>query len=229
MRMWIQKTFALAVAAALLCGSIVSVSATEEEYYNRIIAADEENGVSMTEGYTIKLLNSADTRVPAVEDTVDEESLNVHKNVVKLELTFDESKIVADQQYVVMLLSGGETIPTNGNIRYIDQDTAEDGFVIYPDQMSQSGEYNVVVSSTSGKEVAAKFTVVEPPYKMGDVDGDNAVTPSDAAKILRMVVGAEENVTKQQELAANVDGDTAVTPSDAAKILRVVVGADVLQ
>jgi len=64
---------------------------------------------------------------------------------------------------------------------------------------------------------------------MGDVDGDNAVTPSDAAKILRMVVGAEENVTKQQELAANVDGDTAVTPSDAAKILRVVVGADVLQ
>ena len=101
MRNWKQRTLALMMSAVLLCGSVVGVGAVEEEYYNRIKA----DSVEVSEGYTLKLLNSAGGDVAAVADTVDEQTVQVHKNVVKLQLTITAPK--SGQEYVVLLLSGG--------------------------------------------------------------------------------------------------------------------------
>lgn len=214
MRNWKQRTLALMMSAVLLCGSVVGVGAVEEEYYNRIKA----DSVVVNEGYTLKLLNSAGAEVAAVADTVDEQTVQVHKNVVKMQLTITAPK--AGQEYVVLLLNGGEEIPTSGNIRYIDQDDVAT-FTIYPDQMSQPGEYNVVVSSVDGKVTVATFEVLEPPYVLGDVDGKEGVTTADAAIILRAVAKLE-TLTGKQSLAADVDRKEGVTTADAAKVLRVV-------
>lgn len=214
MRNWKQRTLALMMSAVLLCGSVVGVGAVEEEYYNRIKA----DSVVVNEGYTLKLLNSAGAEVAAVADTVDEQTMQVHKNVVKLELTIMAPK--AGQEYVSLLLSGGEEIPTNRNIRYIDQgDVAT--FTIYPDQISQPGEYNVVVSSVDGKVTVATFEVLEPPYRLGDVDEDDQISAADANQVLRAVAKLQ-SLTNKQAMAADADGDSAISAADANKILRVV-------
>lgn len=220
MKTWMRKTLALALAAAMLCGSIVGVSAAEEEYYNRIKA----DSVVVSEGYTLKLLNSAGAEVAAVADMVDEQTVQVYRNVVKLELTITAPK--DGQEYVVLLLSGGEEVPTSTNIRYIDQDDVAT-FTIYPDQMSQVDEYNVVVSSVDGKVTAAAFEVLEPPYKLGDVNGDK--TPGnvlDAMLLLQYVAGlvSENDFMKTQVLASDVTKDGAVDVLDAMLLLQFAAG-----
>lgn len=212
MKTWMRKTLALALAAAMLCGSVVGVSAAEEEYYNRIKA----DSVVVSEGYTLKLLNSAGTEVAAVADTVDEQTVQVHKNVVKLQLTITAPK--SGQEYVVLLLSGGEQVPTSTNIRYIDQDDVAT-FTIYPDQMSQVDEYSVVVSSVDGKATVATFEVLEPPYVWGRVNDDEAIDGFDALLALQHFAGLTQ-LSKQQQLAANVNGDQAVDGFDALLMLQ---------
>lgn len=216
MRMWKQKTMALMMSAVMLCGCVVGVHAAEdEEYYNRIKA----DSVVVIEGYELKLLNSAGAEVTAVDDMVDEQTVQVHKNVVKLELTILAPK--DNQEYVVLLLSGGEEIPTSSNIRYIDQDAAEQAYIIYPDQMSQPGEYNVVVSSADGKVTVATFEVLEPPYVLGDVDEDKEISAADANLILRAVAKLQ-TLTNKQTMAADTDKDTEISAADANRVLRVV-------
>ena len=219
MKAWRQKILALAMAAALLCSCVVGVGA-EEEYYNRISVTSLEPKA----GYTVQLLNSAGAEVAKTTDLVDEVETEVYKNVVKLNLTITAPK--DGQEYVVLLLSGGEEIPTSTNIRYIDQDDVAT-FTIYPDQMSQPGEYNVIVSSVDGKVTAATFEVLEPPYKLGDVNGDK--TPGnvlDAMLLLQYVAGlvSEDDFTKTQVLASDVTKDGAVDVLDAMLLLQFAAG-----
>ena len=61
------------------------------------------------------------------------------------------------------------------------------------------------------------------PVKKGDIDGDNAVTASDARLALRQSVGLE-NFSPRQFAAAAVTGAGAVTAADARIILRMAVG-----
>lgn len=214
MKAWRQKILALAMAAALLCSCVVGVGA-EEEYYNRISVTSLEPKA----GYTVQLLNSAGAEVAKTTDLVDEVETEVYKNVVKLNLTITAPK--DGQEYVVLLLSGGEEIPTSTNIRYIDQDDVAT-FTIYPDQMSQPGEYNVVVSSVDGKVTAATFEVLEPPYKMGDVDGSDAFDIGDVVCVLRYLAYDED----MNMLAADVDKSGTVDIGDVVKMLRVLAYDD---
>ena len=55
--------------------------------------------------------------------------------------------------------------------------------------------------------------------KLGDVDGNGAVTSADARLALRASVQLEA-LTPEQELAANVDDDEVITSADARLILR---------
>lgn len=57
------------------------------------------------------------------------------------------------------------------------------------------------------------------PNLPGDVNGDGAVTSSDARTVLRAAVGLDK-LTAEQKKKADVDGDGKVTTSDARKILR---------
>ena len=67
------------------------------------------------------------------------------------------------------------------------------------------------------------LTYVKPEsYILGDVDGDNNITTSDASAILRYIVGYVD--TGVNVLYGDVDGDNNITTSDASGILRYIVG-----
>lgn len=61
---------------------------------------------------------------------------------------------------------------------------------------------------------------------IGDVDGDTAVTPSDARFVLRHAVGLED-FTEAQKAIADLDHDGEVTPADARLVLRLAVGLSI--
>ena len=71
---------------------------------------------------------------------------------------------------------------------------------------------------------AISNTAAEKPI-IGDVDGDNAITASDARLALRASVKLETLSTAQMK-AANVDKVEGVSASDARLILRVAVKLD---
>ena len=57
----------------------------------------------------------------------------------------------------------------------------------------------------------------------GDANGDGRVTASDAARILRYVVGTDERMALDDMLSADVNGNGRIDESDASAILRDVV------
>lgn len=65
------------------------------------------------------------------------------------------------------------------------------------------------------------------PPVIGDLDDSGAANSTDAAILLRSLVGLKE-LTVAQRALADCDGDGKVTSSDAAAILRYVVGIDTL-
>ena len=68
-------------------------------------------------------------------------------------------------------------------------------------------------------------TAVEPAFTLGDVDGDKAITASDARLALRASVKLE-TLSAAQMQAADVDREEGVSASDARLILRVAVKLD---
>lgn len=97
--------------------------------------------------------------------------------------------------------------------------------------LSVAGEQDVTVSFL-GKTATFTVTVVDPnakpEYLVGDVDGDNKVTSSDARLALRASVKLEK-LDEIALLAADVDHDGTVTSSDARLILRASVGLETLK
>ncbi len=97
--------------------------------------------------------------------------------------------------------------------------------------LSVAGEQEITVSFL-GKTATFTVTVVDPnakpEYLIGDVDGDNKVTSSDARLALRASVKLEK-LDEIALLAADVDDDGAVTSSDARLILRASVGLETLK
>ena len=63
------------------------------------------------------------------------------------------------------------------------------------------------------------------PNLPGDVNGDGAVTSSDARTVLRAAVGLDK-LTAEQKKKADVDGDGNVTTADAREILRKATGLE---
>lgn len=66
---------------------------------------------------------------------------------------------------------------------------------------------------------------VEPDYTLGDVDGDDKISPADARLALRAAANLE-TLEGNAFAAADVDGDGKVTPSEARAILRVAANLD---
>lgn len=146
----------------------------------------------------------------------------IYKDVEKFKFTFSGK---ASTQYIVFLLSGGTQVPTESNIRYINQYTGASTVecVLYPDKL-EPGAYSVCVSGGGTYEknvatfiVAGKWT--ESDVIPGDVDGNGVVNSIDALQTLQI---AAETIspTESQRLAADVDGTRGITSLDALKILN---------
>lgn len=124
---------------------------------------------------------------------------------------------------LVLLLAGDSTVPTEGNIQYIDQTSVEAGkvtFTLKPKALTE-GTYNVYISTTDKalKKVASFKYGEKPPYTPGDVNNDGSIDPKDAVLVLRHAA-ALITLSGDQLKAADVNGDNTVDPKDAVKILR---------
>jgi len=157
MKRYIPRLFVSVLTVLLLCCGVSA--AAEEEYVNRL------TGVAVAEGYELVLLDEQDNTVTQTTDTVNSVKTDVYKNVVKMKLTINDATA---REYVVMLLDGGTKVPGDANIRYIDQKSGPGAleFLVYPDQMTQPGDYTLMVFSGGTQSEAASFSVTEEPVQM---------------------------------------------------------------
>lgn len=126
---------------------------------------------------------------------------------------------------LVLLLAGDSTVPTEGNIQYIDQTSVEGGkvtFTLKPKALTE-GTYNVYISTTDKalKKVASFKYGTKPDVVLGDVDGDGKIKTTDALLVLQHV---SETITLEgnEFVAADVDKDGVIKTTDALLILQYV-------
>lgn len=82
-------------------------------------------------------------------------------------------------------------------------------------------ECNLPVSGyMTGVLIAPTIVIIPPDYTLGDINGDDKITSSDARTALRIALKLE-SASETVLLAADVNGDKKVTSSDARTILRV--------
>lgn len=126
---------------------------------------------------------------------------------------------------LVLLLAGDRTVPTEGNIQYIDQTSVKAGkvtFTLKPKALTE-GTYNVYISTTDkALEKVASFKYgTKPAFELGKVNDDDYIDSRDALLVLQYaakVDGCELNAT--QLLAADVNKDGVVDSRDALLILQ---------
>lgn len=221
MKTKVKRVLALALALTLVLALPVYAAGSGPSYgvYN----------VQVEDEYTLTPLTADGTEDTAVTEDADGNGTDdsVYKNTVKFKLSFTGE---ADAQYMVFLLNGETTVPTETNIRYIDQQgtdqtTVTVEFSIYPDTLAQAGEYAVCVSGsgTDGAyKTVASFDVVLY-YTLGDVNEDCSINSADALLVLQYSVG-NKTLSDSQKSAADVNGDKNINSADALKILQYSVG-----
>lgn len=204
------RFLALILAFAMLSTVVVGAeSGNSQGVYNIIADA----------GYTLTPLTAAGAAPTTHKETIDKEEVTVYEATEKFTLTFEGEGNV---QYVVFLLSPGETVPKEGNIHYIDQKAGSEtvNFTLYPDDITTPGKYGIYLSSSEDAyEEIATFVVSEPPYLLGDVDLDGSVTAVDASLALQDVAQLIELTGLNLAAAKVIDGET-LTALDASFILQ---------
>ena len=168
---------------------------------------------------TLALAADANAEIVPVEDP----SITLRFNANNLSMTLTKTGLTPGGMYLVLVLKGTDTVPTESNILYINQATADEkGTVtfdnVYPSSLVDSTVY------LSGTELAGltKMGSVDLKVMLGDVTGDGEVKVGDATAILRYLVDLEQ-FSSDQIAAADVTGDGLVKVADATKILRYLV------
>jgi hypothetical protein len=149
----------------------------------------------------------------------------------KINVIFESDQLIAENQYLIMMVQGSETAhtPTESSILYIDQQAAvatSDGkakleFSVYPSSVQDS----VIVIYGANSEIIA--AIVDAKYILGDVNGDRTVDVGDATLLLRYVASLEP-ASSLNLAAADADNSGKVDVGDATKILRVLAHLDSL-
>ena len=153
--------------------------------------------------------------------TIDDAQVQLYAGAAKLCVT-----VPSTAEYVLITMLSGTTPPTAENLRYIDQKagSAETSFVVYPDAMTKGVTYSIYAAEAGADapKLIATFKY-NTPFLPGDVDGDGAVTETDALWVLQYAAGNRE-LTEAQLLLADVTGDSFVAPKDALWILQAANG-----
>lgn len=211
MRKWMKTLLLASVFAFLLCGSA--------------LAAD--SGI-----YGIQGTGSvASSLTPELADKSTAPTATAPEGVSGLfysgavQLGMEVANPQDGKEYLVFVLKGDTTQPSETNIVYINQETGAAGltFHLYPSSLENGTVYTVCLSSTgTGLQKAGSFRYYAA-YKLGDVNEDGAIDVSDALQVLNHYVG---NITLSGSKlsAAEVTNDGAVDVSDALKILNFYVG-----
>ena len=154
-----------------------------------------------------------------------EDTNTIYYYINKRALTDENVKItpIADQDYT------GEAITPKVHVSCLGVDLVEDTdyTVSYTDN-TEPGTATVTIyaaySSGYEGEATLNFNIVKNYIGyMGDIDGDETPTSTDALMILRSTLGMEEFTPDQQKLA-DVNKDNAVDATDSLLVLRYSVG-----
>ena len=144
-------------------------------------------------------------------------------------LTLTKTGLTPGGMYLVLVLKGTDTVPTESNILYINQATADEkGTVTFDNVYPSSLVDSTVYLSGTRLDGLTKMGSVDLKVMLGDVTGDGEVKVGDATAILRYLVDLEQ-FSSDQIAAADVTGDGLVKVADATKILRYLVGLEELQ
>lgn len=174
---------------------------------------------------TLALAADANAEIIQVEDS----SISLQFNANNLSMTLTKTGLTSGGMYLVLVLKGTDTVPTESNILYINQATADEkGTVTFDNVYPSSLVDSTVYLSGTGLAGLTKMGSVDLKVMLGDVTGDGEVKVGDATAILRYLVDLEQ-FSSDQIAAADVTGDGLVKVADATKILRYLVGLEELQ
>lgn len=200
------------------------------------LAADTE-GMYAVSGVTPR--TGTGDAVTGEAATIDGAEETLYAGAEKVTLTYDGAQ--DGSYYLVMALNDATALPTESNIAYIDQKTADGGtvtFDVYPGKLEAGKTYTVYLTSNDGvldtmtEKGSFRYYV---PYTLGDVDSNGKWTANDALYTLQIAVnrttiriaGSDVEVTEAMRASADVDVNGKVTANDALKILQKAVGKDV--
>lgn len=140
-------------------------------------------------------------------------------------MTLKATGLTGNGMYLVLVLKGEETVPTESNILYINQATAdESGTVIFDNIYPSSLVDSTVYLSGTELDGLTKMGEIDLKVMLGDISDDGNCDAVDATFILQNVVGGSGSFTDQQKMAADVNGDGYVDAVDATLILQKIVG-----
>ena len=166
---------------------------------------------------TLALAADANAEIVPVEDP----SITLQFNANNLSMTLTKTGLTPGGMYLVLVLMGTDTVPTESNILYINQATAdENGTVtfdnVYPSSLVDSTVY------LSGTELdgLTKMGEIDLKVMAGDVDGNQSVQVGDAALLMRYISKIETSLTSAQLAAGDIDGNGTVEIGDVALLLR---------
>ena len=170
---------------------------------------------------TLALAADANAEIVPVEDP----SITLQFNANNLSMTLTKTGLTPGGMYLVLVLKGTDTVPTESNILYINQATADEkGTVtfdnVYPSSLVDSTVY------LSGTELAGltKMGFIDLQVMLGDVNGDNIIDVGDAIVLLRYIAGLESEIGAEALAAADVNGDNIIDVGDAMELLRNIAG-----
>lgn len=170
---------------------------------------------------TLALAADANAEIIQVEDS----SISLQFNANNLSMTLTKTGLTRGGMYLVLVLKGTDTVPTESNILYINQATADgDGTVTFDNVYPSSLVDSTVYLSGTGLAGLTKMGEIDLKVMLGDISDDGNCDAVDATFILQNVVGGSGSFTDQQKMAADVNGDGYVDAVDATLILQKIVG-----
>lgn len=140
-------------------------------------------------------------------------------------LRLTKTGLTPDGMYLVLVLKGTDTAPTESNILYINQATADgDGTVTFDNVYPSSLVDSTVYLSGTGLAGLTKMGFIDLQVMLGDVNGDNIIDVGDAIVLLRYIAGLESEIGAEALAAADVNGDNIIDVGDAMELLRNIAG-----
>lgn len=136
-------------------------------------------------------------------------------------LTLTKTGLTPGGMYLVLVLKGTDTVPTESNILYINQATADEkGTVTFDNVYPSSLVDSTVYLSGTRLDGLTKMGEIDLKVMLGDVDGNQSVQVGDAALLMRYISKIETSLTSAQLAAGDIDGNGTVEIGDVALLLR---------
>ena len=165
---------------------------------------------------TLALAADANAEIIQVEDS----SISLQFNANNLSMTLTKTGLTPDGMYLVLVLKGTDTVPTESNILYINQATADEkGTVTFDNVYPSSLVDSTVYLSGTGLEELTEIGFIDLLVMLGDVDGSGKINGGDATALLRYLANLN-SLDDSALLAADIDHSGEVNGGDATILLR---------